>query len=128
MQDEAVVFVIVVESSEVLFLRGLLIWNAVLGCAGSFIISIAPVCVDVLLMEFIGDRSASVAQASEDNPVQLTHGRRLHWFSISAKGCYIPFYYLMAFFFTASVVWWSEFLATDPEVRVRFQAIPEKKK
>jgi hypothetical protein len=28
---------------------------------------------------------------------------------------------------TASVVWWSEFLATDPEARVRFAAIPEKK-
>jgi hypothetical protein len=23
------------------------------------------------------------------------------------------------------VVWWSEFLATDPEVRVRFVALPE---
>jgi hypothetical protein len=28
---------------------------------------------------------------------------------------------------TASVVWWSEFLATDPEVRVRFPALPGKK-
>jgi hypothetical protein len=28
---------------------------------------------------------------------------------------------------TASVVWWSEFLATDPEARLRFPAIPEKK-
>jgi hypothetical protein len=26
---------------------------------------------------------------------------------------------------TASVVWWSEFLATDPVVRVRFLALPE---
>jgi hypothetical protein len=25
---------------------------------------------------------------------------------------------------TASVVWWSEFLATDPEARVRFPALP----
>jgi hypothetical protein len=25
------------------------------------------------------------------------------------------------------VVWWSEFLATDPEARVRFPALPEKK-
>jgi hypothetical protein len=25
---------------------------------------------------------------------------------------------------TASVVYWSEFLATDPEARVRFQALP----
>jgi hypothetical protein len=30
-------------------------------------------------------------------------------------------------FRTASVVWWSEFLATDPEARVRFPALPEKK-
>jgi hypothetical protein len=28
---------------------------------------------------------------------------------------------------TASAVWWSEFLATDPEARVRFPTIPEKK-
>jgi hypothetical protein len=28
---------------------------------------------------------------------------------------------------TASVVWWSECLATDPEPRVRFPALPEKK-
>jgi hypothetical protein len=28
---------------------------------------------------------------------------------------------------TASVVWWSEFLATDPEARVRFPALPGKK-
>jgi hypothetical protein len=27
---------------------------------------------------------------------------------------------------TASVVWWSQFLATDPEARVRFPALPEK--
>jgi hypothetical protein len=26
-----------------------------------------------------------------------------------------------------SVVYWSEFLATDPEARVRFPALPEKK-
>jgi hypothetical protein len=25
----------------------------------------------------------------------------------------------------ASVVWWSEFLATDPEARVRFPALPD---
>jgi hypothetical protein len=29
---------------------------------------------------------------------------------------------------TASVVYWSEFLATDPEAQVRFPALPEKKK
>jgi hypothetical protein len=29
---------------------------------------------------------------------------------------------------TASVVQWSEFLATDPEAQVRFPALPEKKK
>jgi hypothetical protein len=28
---------------------------------------------------------------------------------------------------TASVVMWSEFLATDPEAQVRFPALPEKK-
>jgi hypothetical protein len=28
---------------------------------------------------------------------------------------------------TASVVQWAEFLATDPEARVRFPALPEKK-
>jgi hypothetical protein len=28
---------------------------------------------------------------------------------------------------TASVVYWTEFLATDPEARVRFPALPEKK-
>jgi hypothetical protein len=28
---------------------------------------------------------------------------------------------------TASVVQWSEFLTTDPEARVRFSALPEKK-
>jgi hypothetical protein len=28
---------------------------------------------------------------------------------------------------TASVVWWSGFLPTDPEARVRFPALPEKK-
>jgi hypothetical protein len=26
---------------------------------------------------------------------------------------------------TASVVWWSEFLATYPQVRVRFSALPD---
>jgi hypothetical protein len=30
-------------------------------------------------------------------------------------------------FVTASVVEWSEFLATDPKARVRFPALPEKK-
>jgi hypothetical protein len=25
------------------------------------------------------------------------------------------------------VVWWSEFVATDPEARVRFSVLPEKK-
>jgi hypothetical protein len=32
---------------------------------------------------------------------------------------------LLLLFQTASVVWWSEFLATDPEVRVRFAALPD---
>jgi hypothetical protein len=30
-------------------------------------------------------------------------------------------------YISASVVQWSEFLATDPEARVRFLALPEKK-
>jgi hypothetical protein len=30
-------------------------------------------------------------------------------------------------YLTASVVYWSEFLATDPEARIRFPALPEKK-
>jgi hypothetical protein len=29
------------------------------------------------------------------------------------------------YFLTASVVYWSEFLATDPEVRVRFPVLPD---
>jgi hypothetical protein len=29
---------------------------------------------------------------------------------------------------TASVVWWSEFLAADPEAQVRFPALPPQKK
>jgi hypothetical protein len=33
-----------------------------------------------------------------------------------------------SFLRTFSVVWWSEFLATDPEARVRFPALPRKKK
>jgi hypothetical protein len=31
------------------------------------------------------------------------------------------------FLLTASVVYWSEFLATDPEARVRFPELPKKK-
>jgi hypothetical protein len=27
--------------------------------------------------------------------------------------------------YTASVIYWSEFLATDPEVRVRFSSLPD---
>jgi hypothetical protein len=33
----------------------------------------------------------------------------------------------MLFYHTASVVYWPEFLATDPEARVRFPALQEKK-
>jgi hypothetical protein len=36
---------------------------------------------------------------------------------------YINIWYLYSR--TASVVWWSEFQATDPEVRVRFPALPD---
>jgi hypothetical protein len=32
---------------------------------------------------------------------------------------------MVCFNMTAVVVWWSEFLATDPEDRVRFQALPD---
>jgi hypothetical protein len=35
--------------------------------------------------------------------------------------------YTYGAYMTASVVKWSEFLATDPEARVRFPALPEKK-
>jgi hypothetical protein len=35
--------------------------------------------------------------------------------------------WLMYVLSTASVALWSEFLATDPEARVRFPALPEKK-
>jgi hypothetical protein len=34
--------------------------------------------------------------------------------------------YVTEFCMTASVVWCSEYLATDPEARVRFPALPEK--
>jgi hypothetical protein len=34
--------------------------------------------------------------------------------------------FVVAVTLTASVVWWSEFLATDSEARVRFPALPEK--
>jgi hypothetical protein len=37
------------------------------------------------------------------------------------------FYYYSVVRMTASVVWWSEFLATDPEAWVGFPALPEKK-
>jgi hypothetical protein len=32
---------------------------------------------------------------------------------------------VIGFIQTASVVWWSEFLATDSEARVRFPALPD---
>jgi hypothetical protein len=35
---------------------------------------------------------------------------------------YVHWYYIVQ---TASVVYWSEFLATDPEARVRFPALPK---
>jgi hypothetical protein len=38
----------------------------------------------------------------------------------------LPFFQFKYFLKTASVVWWSEFLTTDPEARIRFQALPEK--
>jgi hypothetical protein len=48
----------------------------------------------------------------------------LHWPIRVHEGKIWPICYI---FLTASVVWWSEFLATDPEARVRFPALPEKK-
>jgi hypothetical protein len=39
----------------------------------------------------------------------------------------IYLYIYLSIYLTASVVWWSEFLATDPETRVRFPALPKKK-
>jgi hypothetical protein len=36
-------------------------------------------------------------------------------------------FFMVSMFLTSSVVYWSEFLATDPEARVRFPALPEKK-
>jgi hypothetical protein len=33
--------------------------------------------------------------------------------------------YINLFYRTATMVWWSKFLAKDPEIRVRFQALPE---
>jgi hypothetical protein len=36
-------------------------------------------------------------------------------------------YNVIYIYMTASVILWSEFLATDPEARVRFPALPEKK-
>jgi hypothetical protein len=37
------------------------------------------------------------------------------------------FFPVIMYLMTASVVYWSEFLATDPEAQVRFPALPEKK-
>jgi hypothetical protein len=34
-------------------------------------------------------------------------------------------YFLYFMYMTASVVWWSEVLAADPEVRVRLPALPD---
>jgi hypothetical protein len=38
------------------------------------------------------------------------------------------FFEMMLFHKTASLVWWSEFLATDPDVRVRFPTLPDFKR
>jgi hypothetical protein len=37
----------------------------------------------------------------------------------------IHFVIVVFFFVTASLVWWPEFLATDPRVGVRFPTIPD---
>jgi hypothetical protein len=47
-------------------------------------------------------------------------------FEVIIGDCRCPFF-LYKYLSTASVVYWSEFLATDPEARVRFPALPKKK-
>jgi hypothetical protein len=54
----------------------------------------------------------------------MTASRNLHAASVLMSVIIEPFMVSM----TASVVWWSEFLATDPQSRVRFPALPEEKK
>jgi hypothetical protein len=50
------------------------------------------------------------------------------WLQIQRPGfhsrCYQIFWEVVGLE-TASVIWWSEFLATDPEVRVPFPALPD---
>jgi hypothetical protein len=50
----------------------------------------------------------------------------LHSPDLSVYGYLYLFIVLYGLFVTASVVQWSEFLATDPEARVRFPALPKK--
>jgi hypothetical protein len=47
--------------------------------------------------------------------------------SVSHAADFIYVYSNAYQYLTASMVKWSEFLATDPEARVRFPALPEKK-
>jgi hypothetical protein len=49
-------------------------------------------------------------------------------FASDVSGIALPNIVHIGMIVTASVVWWSEFMATDPEARVRFPALPEKKK
>jgi hypothetical protein len=48
----------------------------------------------------------------------------LHWHYAATVMAYESLY-IMQLPLTASVAWWSEFLATDPEARVRFPALPD---
>jgi hypothetical protein len=42
-----------------------------------------------------------------------------------AGSCDFLFYLKLAEIMTAAVIKWSEFMATDPEIRVRFPALPD---
>jgi hypothetical protein len=59
------------------------------------------------------------ARSSDFKCICVVDIRRNYW-----KGNIFKHVFVIA---TASVVWWSEFLATDPVARVRFSALPEKK-
>jgi hypothetical protein len=51
---------------------------------------------------------------------------KLHFSSFFSKSeVHFSVYRVMSVLATATVVKWSEFLATDPDVRVRFSALPD---
>jgi hypothetical protein len=49
-------------------------------------------------------------------------GRKITFFALL---CFLCFLIPIAEELTTSVVWWSEFLAIDPETLVRFPALPD---